>query len=73
MAKVSADFQNVGHLYSKYVNTCVNIVDAYVFHVEELGRSLSLMLLQIVTCSAERWAPSRSLQAAAAALPLGLL
>lgn len=31
------------------------------------------MLLQILNCSAERWAPSRSLQAAAAALPLGLV
>lgn len=37
MAKISADFQNTEHLCSKYVNTCVNIVDQYAFYLEELG------------------------------------
>lgn len=37
VAKISADFQNIEHLYSKFVNTCVNIVDTCVFHFKELG------------------------------------
>lgn len=32
VAKISADF-----LYSKYINTCVNIVEKHVFNLKEMG------------------------------------